>query len=142
MTKRHALPCRGGGYRGQGMVEFGLAATVFFLLTFAVIEMGLVIYTYNTLASATRDAARYAMMHGPNRSPTASQSQVTTVLLDNAADLNASNLTVNLTWPADANMPSQSDAKVNASYNYTLQIPFTSKVTLTLTASSQMLVEQ
>lgn len=139
MKKSRVLPF---GYRGQSMVEFALTASAFFLLIFGVIQMGLVIYTYNTLASATRDAARYAMMHGPNRSDTASQSQVTNVLLGDAADLSSSNLTVNLTWPADANMPSQSDAKVNASYNYTVQIPFTSTVTLTLTATSQMLVEQ
>lgn len=139
MKKSRTVPF---GYRGQSMVEFALTASAFFLLIFAVIQMGMVIYTYNTLASATRDAARYAMMHGPNRSDTASQSQVTTVLLNDAADLSSSNLTVNLTWPADANMPSQSDAKVNASYNYTVQIPFASTVTLTLTATSQMLVEQ
>lgn len=142
MITRHAPRYRHDGYRGQATVEFALTATAFLLLTFAVIEMGLVIYTYNTLASATRDAVRYAIMHGPNRPPEATSSQVTTVLLDNAADLNSSDLTVNLTWPADANMPSQSDAKVNASYTYTLSIPFTTTVTLTLTASSQMLVEQ
>jgi Flp pilus assembly protein TadG len=142
MTKPRALPYKSSGYRGQGTVEFALTASVFFLLTFAVIQMGLVIYTYNTLASATRDAVRYATMHGPNRTPTAQQSDVKTVLLNNAADLNASNLTVNLTWPADANMPSQSDAKLNVSYNYQVQIPFASTVTLTLIATSQMLVEQ
>lgn len=130
------------GLRGQSMVEFGLTASAFFLLTFALIQMGIVIYAYNTLGSATRDAVRYAILHGPNRTPTAQQSDVKTVLLNNAADLNASNLTVNLTWPADANIPSQSDAKVTASYNYQVQIPFASTVTLTLTASSQMLVEQ
>jgi Flp pilus assembly protein TadG len=142
MTQPRAMPCKSSGCRGQGTVEFALTASVFLLLTFTVIQMGLVIYTYNTLASATRDAVRYATMHGPNRTPTALQSDVKTVLLNNAAGLNATNLTVNLTWPADANMPSQSDAKLNVSYNYQVQIPFASTATLTLTATSQMLVEQ
>ncbi len=127
---------------GQAATEFALTATAFLLLTFAIIQMGLVIYTYNTLGSATRDAARYAIMHGPNRTPTAQQSDVKTVLLTHAVDLQSNNLTVNLTWPADASIPSAKDAKVSASYSYPLKIPFTSAVTLTLTASSQMLVEQ
>jgi len=127
---------------GQATTEFALIATAFLLLTFAIIQMGLVVYTYNTLGSATRDAARYAIMHGPNRTPTAQQSDVKAVLLTHAVDLQSNNLTVNLTWPADAGIPSAKDAKVNASYSYPLKVPFMSAITLTLTASSQMIVEQ
>jgi hypothetical protein len=46
------------------MVEFALVAPVFFLLLFAVIEGGRFIFYYETLANATREGARYAIVHG------------------------------------------------------------------------------
>ena len=52
------------GALGQAMVEFALVAPVFFLLLFAVIEGGRFILYYETLANATREGARYAIVHG------------------------------------------------------------------------------
>jgi hypothetical protein len=48
------------------MVEFALVAPVFFLLLFGVIEAGRFILYYQTLANATREGARYAIVHGYN----------------------------------------------------------------------------
>jgi hypothetical protein len=48
------------------MVEFALVAPVFFLLLFGVIEAGRFILYYETLANATREGARYAIVHGYN----------------------------------------------------------------------------
>jgi len=52
------------GARGQALVEFALVAPVFFLLLFAVIEGGRFILYYETLANATREGARYGIVHG------------------------------------------------------------------------------
>src|SRR5829696_8032041 len=52
--------------RGQAMVEFALVAPVFFLLLFGVIEGGRFIFYYETLNNATREGARYAIVHGSN----------------------------------------------------------------------------
>jgi hypothetical protein len=52
------------GARGQALVEFALVAPVFFLLLFAVIEGGRFILFYETLANATREGARYGIVHG------------------------------------------------------------------------------
>jgi hypothetical protein len=52
--------------RGQAMVEFALVAPVFFVLLFAVIEAGRFVLYYQTLANATREGARYAIVHGAN----------------------------------------------------------------------------
>jgi hypothetical protein len=52
------------GTRGQALVEFALVAPVFFLLLFAVIEGGRFILYYETLANATREGARYGIVHG------------------------------------------------------------------------------
>lgn len=127
---------------GQTAVEFAVVATVFFLLLFAIIQMGLVIYTYNTVASATREAVRYAALNGPNRNSSYKTMDLKTFVLNHEAALNSSNLTVTVSWPDDQNLPAQQDALVTTSYNYRVDIPFLSPVTLTLRSTSQMMVEQ
>jgi Flp pilus assembly protein TadG len=52
--------------RGQAMVEFALVAPVFFLLLFAIIEGGRFVFYYEMLNGATREGARYAIIHGSN----------------------------------------------------------------------------
>jgi len=52
--------------RGQALVEFSLVAPVFFLLVLGIIEGGRFILLYQTLGNATREGARYAIVHGSN----------------------------------------------------------------------------
>ena len=51
---------------GQALVEFALVAPIFFVLMFAVIEGGRFIFYYEMLNNATREGARYAIVHGGN----------------------------------------------------------------------------
>lgn len=48
--------------RGQALVEFALVATLFFVLLFGIIDGSRAIYAYNTVANATRVAARVAIV--------------------------------------------------------------------------------
>jgi hypothetical protein len=50
--------------RGQSLAEFALVAPLFFLLLFGIIEAGRFNFFYETLSSATRDGARYAIVNG------------------------------------------------------------------------------
>ena len=50
----------------QALVEFALVAPIFFLLLFAIIEGGRFMMYYQTLNNATREGARYAIVHGSN----------------------------------------------------------------------------
>lgn len=52
--------------RGQAMVEFALVAPFLFLLVFGVIEGGRFVFYYEMLNAATREGARYAIVHGSN----------------------------------------------------------------------------
>ena len=45
-------------------MEFGLCFLLVFGLVYAIFEFGRVVYSYNVLAGATREASRYAMVHG------------------------------------------------------------------------------
>lgn len=49
--------------RGATLVEFSIAATVFLIAMFAVLEFGRVLWTHNALTDAARRGARYAAVH-------------------------------------------------------------------------------
>jgi Flp pilus assembly protein TadG len=55
---RHTKP------RGQAMVEFALVIPVFLLLLIGLFDFGRVIWVNDTLATAAREAVRYAIVHG------------------------------------------------------------------------------
>ena len=59
---------RGRTSAGQALVEFALVAPIFFLLLFGIIEAGRFILFYEALNNATREGARYAIVHGSNSS--------------------------------------------------------------------------
>jgi Flp pilus assembly protein TadG len=49
--------------RGATLVEFSIAATVFLIAMFAVLEFGRALWTHNALTDAARRGARYAAVH-------------------------------------------------------------------------------
>jgi Flp pilus assembly protein TadG len=52
--------------RGATLLEFSIAAMVFFLALFGVLEVGRLLWVHNTLSEAVRQGARYAALHAPN----------------------------------------------------------------------------
>ena len=51
---------------GQGMVEFALAIPIVLLMIWGIIEGGRLLFTYSTVAAASREAARYGAGVGLN----------------------------------------------------------------------------
>ena len=51
---------------GAAMVEMGLAAVVAFAFLFGIVETSYMLYSYNYVSNAARDASRYAAVRGPN----------------------------------------------------------------------------
>ncbi len=49
---------------GQGIVEFALTIVFVMLLILGVIELIVMVYTYNVLADAAKEGVRYAIVHG------------------------------------------------------------------------------
>jgi Flp pilus assembly protein TadG len=127
---------------GQAMVEFVLIATAFFLLTFGIIEMGLAAYTYNTISEASREAVRYAAVHSQTSANPATIAQIQQVAINAANGVNLTSSNVAVSWPADQNLPTMDDAKVQITYSYGISIPFMSAMTVQLTSTSRMLVSQ
>ncbi len=135
MSYRTQRPSDRGWLPGQTMTEFAIVALVSFVLLFAIIQMGVLIYDYNMICSAAREAVRYAIVHPSNTSG------IVNAAINSAPFLSPSNVTVN-TAITDPNDSTQQDAKVTISYAYTLRIPFLPSIGLTLASSSQMVLAQ
>ena len=125
---------------GQAMVEFAVAATALFILLFAIIEMGIVIYDYNMVCSGAREGVRYAMVHCTNSSGCSASDVIAiqNAAINSAPFLSASNITPTLV--TDPNDGTKKDAKVTINYPYTLQIPLLSPISLTLVSTSKMML--
>ena len=58
----------GGRSRGQAMAEFALVAPLLFILLIGIFEAGRFVLNLETLNNATREGARYAIVHGAQSS--------------------------------------------------------------------------
>jgi Flp pilus assembly protein TadG len=62
--------------KGQHLVEFALILPLLLLMLLGIIEFGGAVFSYNTIANAAREVARYGVIH-PN------QSEINTYINDN-----------------------------------------------------------
>jgi TadE-like protein len=60
-----------GGDRGATLLEFALAISTFLVVLLAVLEMGVMIYSYAVISAAAREGVRYAGVVGINNNDTA-----------------------------------------------------------------------
>ena len=150
---------RSGGSRargsiGQALVEFALVAPLFFLLLFAIIEGGRFILYYETLSNATREGARYAIVHGSNSScpsgpmppgmnapgcydPTGAN--VVEQVKDTAFGLLGSGVVVTPTWGPLGN-GREADVNVAATYTYQTIVPIVPLPPITVNAESTLVI--
>jgi hypothetical protein len=136
-------------------VEFALVAPVFFVLMFAVIEGARFILFYEALNNATREGARYAIVHGSNSfcpsgpmppgetapiscyDPTGAK--VVQQVKDSAFGLLGSSVTVTPTWGPTGN-GRDSDVSVAATYTYQPMIPLVPMPNITINAESRLVI--
>jgi hypothetical protein len=145
---------RPGRSRGQALVEFVLVAPVFFLLIFAVIEGGRFILYYETLSNATREGARYAIVHGsnsscpsgpmpPGMSPPACYdppgANVVQRVEDMAFGLLGTGVAVTPTWGSLGN-GREAEVNVAATYTYQTLIPLVPLPAITISAESTLVI--
>ncbi|MHB0858212.1 MAG: TadE/TadG family type IV pilus assembly protein [Anaerolineae bacterium] len=82
--------------RGQDLVEFALVFPLFALLVFGIMEFGIIIFSYNTVANAAREGARYAIVR-----PTVSDAEIATAAEGLTAGL-PGEITVTVSRPGEA----------------------------------------
>jgi Flp pilus assembly protein TadG len=100
---------RWGMDQGSTLVEFSLIAFMFIIVLVGIVEMGRMVLVYTTVANAARAGARYAIVHGGDRtgggydgpSGPGSTTQVETVVKNfaSAGLLNTANLGITVAYP-------------------------------------------
>jgi Flp pilus assembly protein TadG len=127
------------GQRGQAIMEFGLCFLVFFFLLYGIMEFGRMVASYNILAGATREGARYAVVHGSSSGSAATATDVQTVVRKWSVGLDTSSITVTASGVGGA---PGSTVTVKSTYS---MLPFTSLFltnNVSLTSSSVMVISQ
>jgi Flp pilus assembly protein TadG len=101
---------------GTAFIEFGILASIFITLTFAIIDFGLMMWLNNTVEHVAAEGARYAAVRGAGKASPVSESQVTTYVQDRATGIPAADMNISVTW-APNNNPGGS-VTVVVTYNY------------------------
>lgn len=101
--------------KGAAMVEFALTFVAILLILFGIMEFGRIIYSYNILACATKEAARYAIVHGSRSGSPATAAAIETQLERWTIGLDRSRINVATTWDP-SNTPG-SVVRIQATYN-------------------------
>jgi Flp pilus assembly protein TadG len=102
--------------RGAALVEFALASTLFFTITFGTIEFGRMILDYNIVSNAAREGVRYAAVRGSSSGHAATAADIKAYVAGRSVGLlQPSNITV--TWPTN-NAPG-SVVQVQVQYSFT-----------------------
>ena len=137
--------------RGQAVVEFAFVGIIFFIVVFGTMDVGRAVWNYNTLSQATREGARFAVVHGARCDSEAGCSAadlaaVEAIVLDNASGLNSAQVTVDVNWVCRTGLSSSCNevwdhVTVTSQYAYAPMSFFTGLFSLpsvTMTSSSTM----
>ena len=135
MTTMHRQP-----RAGQSMVEFALVAPIFFLMLLGVMEMGRLLWFNHELTNGTREAARYAMVHGSRASTCATDADLITQILDHSTGLNADDLEISSRAPFCGDPGSTFFIETAYDFDSMLSI-IPALDSLTLTARSEVIVQ-
>jgi len=133
--------------QGNALVEFTFVAIMLVVVMLGIVEMGRMMLVYTTVANAARAGARYAIVHGADRtgsgangpSGPGSTTQVKTVVNDfaSAGLLNVSNLNITVNYPNGTNT-ADSPVTVTVTYPYDPWVPyFGSLLNTTLGSTSE-----
>jgi len=135
-----------GREAGAAMAEFALIAPLLLTLLLGVVGLGWALYTYNFVAEAASEAARYAIVRGADCSSwgsacPASASDIQDYVRSLApAAIDASAITATTSWTPD-NTPG-SAVKVTVKYDFTLSVPFIPDAVLPMQSAAQMVISQ
>ncbi len=126
--------------RGATALEFTLSFLLFFTFVIAIMEFGRLVASYNILAGATREATRYATVHGSASGSPATATDIQNVVRRWSIGLDSSSVLVTTTW-SPGNNPGNK-VRVHSSYN---ALPFTGFIlpsSIQLQSTSELVISQ
>src|SRR5215211_2691267 len=116
--------------RGQGLVEFGIAGMVFFIIIFGTLDVGRAVFQYSEIQNAVREGGRVAKVNPCN------DSAITTAVTDHGEGQNLAAADV---WVTKTGCTPFDTVTVHATYRFTPIVgallgisPITSEVNTTV----------
>ena len=136
-----------GDDRGANLVEFALLAIPFLMITLGLVDFGRAIFAYNALASATREAARVAMVRGSHSGSPITGPQLHTLVQNKAIGLNQSavNVTVTFDGQTQAITPNNDPGKMVklvATYSFQPLTTLAIKTPITLRSRTELMIHR
>jgi len=89
--------------RGQSLVEYALVLPILLLLLLGIMEFGIAVFNYNTIANAAREGARYGIVHW--RDTDKGETGIREAALALTSGLDQGALEIVPTWPEDPTWP-------------------------------------
>ncbi len=126
--------------RGSSIVELSISLLVFMVTLIGIMDFGRIAGAYNILAGATKEAARYAIVHGSMSGSAATNSDIQSIVQHWAIGLDPGSLNVTTTW-APGNTPG-STVQVVATYTITPILIWISGSSFTISSQSKMIISQ
>ena len=128
------------GRRGSTMLEGALVMTTFVVVLVGSMDFGRLGFAYNSVTYAAHQAARFAATSGSASGHAASVAAIQANADSNLLGLDASKLTISVTWTPNNNPGSQ--VQVVVSYGFQpLVVPISSK-SLTLKSTAVDIITQ
>lgn len=130
--------------RGAALVEAAFVYPVLFLIVFAIILLGLAVFRLQQVAHTSREASRWASVHGTqyakeNATTAATPQDVYANAIEPyAVGMQAEGITYSVTWNTDANgkpikTPTRIVQVVDPATGLTKDVPVSNTVTVTVT---------
>jgi len=135
--------------RGAALVEFALSCLLFFVLAFAVLDFGRLIFGYTIVSKAARQGVRYAAVRGYTASANAATAAAIKayVASQSLGYISASNVTVKTiasSGGTEADWPTNNKAgqtvKVTATYTFLPAAPFVRAASAVLSSTAKMVI--
>lgn len=121
--------------RGQSLVEFAVVVPVFLMIVLGLFDGARAVWHYNTLAQATREGTRYAIVHSE-----ATTTQIENVVRGHASGLSQGRLTVTVTFPDGGQRPGDK-VDVHATYSFKPLFDLVGLPGITMSSSSRMTIQ-
>jgi len=128
------------GRRGSTMLEGALVMTTFVILLVGSMDFGRLGFAYSSVTYAAHQAARFAATNGSASGHAASVATIQANADSNVLGLDASKLTVSVTWTPNNNPGSQ--VQVVVSYGFKPLVVPISSTSLTLKSTAVDVVTQ
>jgi Flp pilus assembly protein TadG len=138
------------GEEGTNLVEAALALSILFSMIFGIIDIGVALYNYNFVAEASREASRYAMIHGSSCSGCVATQTSIQSYVQNLGYPGIASAQVTAAWPdttgctpsaSPCNNPGN-NVQVTVTDAFPLRVPFVPTTTWNLTSTSEVIIAQ